>query len=512
MSGNPSFQGWYGAELGTWASYQHYWEGRLDEFHVFKKILTDTEIGALYNYAMLTSSEINTMLDLGEDFIDSLYLDMGDYAYIAEYPSLPMAVQNHAGGKADYILNDMDCKDYVSMEVNTIDYNFEKFYYTFHWGNDWLKFRVYTYFGSNWLQYVEITYWGKSSGFNDEIDVWFSDTKIFDNILNTHDIYDYWYNWFGQEYEEVGRIPAYRFAPRHMRQMGYKWYRNKYYMDRYAKLLYSLEREGWPDNYDIYDAMYGDEFTYSYYWTETDDFNSVYLWWDAYKPWPRDIYEEIKANSTYYPWDTSGKGGTYPYKSGIVGFLPEWMIYYLLDPLKWGLEANHLFCRYGADNAEKRAIALDNLNDCDFDGKGIDGGIQGWAPAYSTPRLAVWVAAASRWASEGYWLWDEVDQAAEILSMLQWSGEGLVYNDTSEEYINYYRTNIKGGFICSYICSEPVYSSYRPWIMTAIMDFADKYGIEEQMDDEYLGITIANFETSILAMLALQIYQYYRLS
>ncbi len=166
------------------------------------------------------------------------------------------------------------------------------------------------------------------------------------------------------------------------------------------------------------------------------------------------------------------------------------------DPLYyawWGL----YYCSQGKYND---AVNEWNKIVSHWDGNGIYmSGQQG----YSTVRLAAAIALGSILAGQGKISWDTVDQMVNVLLQLQWTGIGHYSPDGSTVYTVVKPDHI-GGFLVSY---GPIGSygfvPFRPRLIEDILDYASS-------PPEYGGPLPTNAETTLLSMIALMQYAYWR--
>jgi len=254
--------------------------------------------------------------------------------------------------------------------------------------------------------------------------------------------------------------------------------------------------------YDIYNSMLqGFDYT-----GEIDEPNELHFydahWFDDglgyYQIW--DFFEEEGWIWTLYP--------AYPYKSRLVtlaeatglngGTIFLSMLETLDDPLYWTWWG--LYYTYIGDYSKAKSIWNEKIAP-KWDGEGL---VVSGQEGYSTVRLAAAIALGSILAGKGYISWDTVDEMANVLVQLQWSGEGW-YSPDGETFYKVIKPDHYGGFIVSYKeVASYGYTAFRP---SLIEDILSSY---EPMPGEYGGIIPTNTETTIVALAALMQYAYWK--
>ena len=132
-----------------------------------------------------------------------------------------------------------------------------------------------------------------------------------------------------------------------------------------------------------------------------------------------------------------------------------------------------------------------------WDGNGIT---TTYSNHYSGVRLAAVALLGTILAKHGYLSWSYVDPMINKLLEIQWNGEGYYYDGSQWIYI--YKWDHKGGFMVSYdTAPDGSYglTGFRPDYLQVITQGAD-------MPSEYPGVLPTNAETTLVALLALQMY------
>ena len=105
-------------------------------------------------------------------------------------------------------------------------------------------------------------------------------------------------------------------------------------------------------------------------------------------------------------------------------------------------------------------------------------------------------------ASHGYTGWFEVDAMVHTLLKLQWRGDGW-YLDGNNVWRHIYKFDHNGGFIVAYDIAPDMESygstGFRPGIADALTQGT-------AMPSEYAGVIPTNAETTLAALIALQLY------
>lgn len=261
--------------------------------------------------------------------------------------------------------------------------------------------------------------------------------------------------------------------------LGYKYYHiYDIYMPMFTGLLYMINIQE-PNSDHFWDAKH---FSYGV------GYHKV-----------RNCFEQFSYPESNYP--------AYPYKSKIVGVAEStgqdgdssflsFLQMILDDPLyhAWkGLYYAHVG-RYTDALTEWNKIVSH------WDGNGIYVLNQ---QGYSTVRLAAAVALGSILAGHGKISWSTVDDMAKILVQLQWNGTGHYTNDGSTIY-TIVKPDHTGGFLVSY---GPIgsygYVPFRPSLIEYVLEYAGS-------PPEYAGPIPTNAETTLLSMIALMQYAYWR--
>lgn len=222
------------------------------------------------------------------------------------------------------------------------------------------------------------------------------------------------------------------------------------------------------------------------------------------------------ATSRGYPFATASglSYPLYPYKSKVVSAaeetngLTDGGTLFLLalehppcpdstesDPLYYGWQGIY----YASTGQWSSALSDWNKILGAWDGDGLK---VCYSEHYSTVRLAVAVILGTLLASHGYTGWFEVDAMVHTLLKLQWRGDGW-YLDGNNVWRHIYKFDHKGGFIVAYDIAPDMESygstGFRPGIADALTQGT-------AMPSEYAGVIPTNAETTLAALIALQLY------
>jgi len=273
--------------------------------------------------------------------------------------------------------------------------------------------------------------------------------------------------------------------------------------------------------YDVYlPAFWGHVYITNIQMPNKDHFWDA-KWYGSYLGYNRIVQVLSPYINTPYP--------AYPYKSKIVdatipgvidggdAFLTA--LTTLNDPLYYIWRGLYYISQGRYD------LALNDWNTVvsKWDGIGVKGGTG--TSAYSTVRLAGAIILGSILAGLGYIDWSTVDNMVNVLLQLQWNGIGYYSPDGSSVY-KIVRTDHSGGFIVSYGAfspsslgsstgsdsgtgssspSGPIFVPFRPSLIENILDNA------MGSPPEYSGPLPTNAETTLMSILALSQYAYWRM-